>query len=664
MILDVPGNSMNLLHESLSSRNSYKPLPEHEEILSYIAALAFALIEELNFDSNKWQESLTPYLSILSLANDVVISTIEKYRSLCEDATMGLLDSSDSEDDSDLEICSIRFSLAYGGKILLHKTRLRLKRGHVYGLVGQNGVGKTTLMNAINNGKLEGWPTGLRTHYVDSGSNVDPLHNAKNVLTHLKTSTKQDIDPNMPLLSKHLKFTKEMLQGTIGELSGGWQMKLRLAEAVLVKSDILLLDEPTNHLDSSCVQWLTSYLITQTDTTVLCVSHDTQFMENICSDIIHYEQRVEWGPHRKLVHYKGTMSAFVQKQPQAKHYFELSETDTLSFKFPDPGRLDGVKTSTQKIVELENVNFKYDSSDKYTLMDISLKMTLSSRAVILGANGAGKTTLVKMIVGETLPSNLGQCKFAIHHNLRVAYVAQHSFFHVEQHMEQSPVNYIQWRFKDSFDKEKLESEAYKITPEEQTAIDKFNLEGIWSRRVRAGVIEYEVKKKGIKEKDNRYYSREELLGLGFEHLIKQTDEKIAAKEAGLDLRPVTTTEVQKHLDDFALHQDFGTYGKIRGLSGGQKVKLVLAAALWNCPHLLVLDEPTNYLDREALGALSKALNEWGGAVLMISHNKEFYSSICKEEWKVEGGKLSIEGISQERAMKAVAKKEKVCKRIG
>jgi len=268
-----------------------------------------------------------------------------------------------------------------------------------------------------------------------------------------------------------------------------------------------------------------------------------------------------------------------------------------------------------------------------------------------------------MIVGETLPSNLGQCKFLIHHNLRVAYVAQHSFFHVEQHMEQSPVNYIQWRFKDSYDREKIESDGYKIGPEEQQAIDDFKLEGIWSRRVRAGVMEYEVKKFGVKEKDNKYFSREDLLSRGFEHLIKQTDEKIAAKEAGLDLRPVTTTEVQKHLDDFALEQDFGTYGKIRGLSGGQKVKLVLAAALWNCPHLLVLDEPTNYLDREALGALSKALNEWGGAVLMISHNKEFYSSVCKEEWIVEHGELRIEGISQERKMKAVSKKKKFEKEL-
>jgi elongation factor 3 len=191
-----------------------------------------------------------------------------------------------------------------------------------------------------------------------------------------------------------------------------------------------------------------------------------------------------------------------------------------------------------------------------------------------------------MIVGETLPTNLGVCKHYIHPNLRVAYVAQHAFYHVEQHMDESPVAYIQWRFKDGWDREKMESEAYRITPEEQKAIDDFGIEGIWSRRLRAGKLEYEVKKKNIPEKDNQYFTRDELLALGFEHLVKQTDEKIASKEAGLDLRPVTTTEIQKHLDAFGLPQEFGTYGKIRGLSGGQKVKLVLAAAFWTVPHLV------------------------------------------------------------------------------
>jgi elongation factor 3 len=267
------------------------------------------------------------------------------------------------------------------------------------------------------------------------------------------------------------------------------------------------------------------------------------------------------------------------------------------------------------------------------------------------------------MVGETVPSNLGLCKFYIHPNLRVAYVAQHAFHHVEQHIEDSPAHYIQWRFKEGYDKEKLESAAFKIDPEEQKAIDDFNLEAIWSRRLKAGKLEYEVKKKNVPERDNKYYTRDELLALGFEKLLKQTDEKIAAKEAGLDLRPCTTTEIQKHLDDFGLSQEFGTYGKIRGLSGGQKVKLVLAAAMWNCPHLLVLDEPTNYLDREALGALSAALNEWGGSVLMISHNKEFYSSVCTEEWLVADGKVTVQGVSQEREMKAVAKKKKYEKEL-
>jgi len=325
--------------------------------------------------------------------------------------------------------------------------------------------------------------------------------------------------------------------------------------------------------------------------------------------------------------------------------------------------LEGIKTSTQRFLEMENVSFRYPGAETDQLTNVALKMSLSSRVAVLGANGAGKTTLVKMIVGETQPTNIGQCNFFIHHNLRVAYVAQHSFHHVEEHMESSPVSYIQWRFKHAYDREKIESAAFKISQEEQDAIDAFGLEGIWSRRVRGGTMEYEVKKKNVPEKDNKYFSKEELLSMGFEKLLKQTDEKIAAREAGLDLRPVTASEIQTHLDAFGLAKEFGTYGKIRGLSGGQKVKLVLAAAMWNVPHLLVLDEPTNYLDREALGALSSALNEWGGSVLMISHNKEFYSSVCKEEWFVADGKVTIQGQSDEREMKAVARKKKYKKEL-
>lgn len=667
-LLEPPAHLLQLLDKALAE-NAVTKSPEasddgEEEILAYVAFLADGLVDAGVFDQAVWAEVMMPYLeqSEKTAANAAVI--IETF---CMEAIRVLAEEDDADsyggDDEDVEeVCNLRFNLAYGGKILLHQTKLRLLRGRRYALVGQNGVGKTTLMNAISTGKIDGWPEELVTAYVDSGSNVDLEYENYNVLEHLMDSTKRTKEDCVSAMLE-LEFTDDMMNGDIGSLSGGWQMKLRLVKAKLMAPDIYLLDEPTNHLSESAVDWVTNYLCGLTHQTVLCVSHDTTFLENVCTDVIHYEQRDVWGPYRKLVHYKGKMTDFVKLQPQAKHYFELATTDMLTFSFPDPGRLEGIKTSTQKFLEMEHVDFKYAKSDKLTLSDINLKMTLSSRIAVLGANGAGKTTLIKMIVGETVPTNHGVNRFYIHPNLRVAYVAQHAFHHVEQHMEESPVAYIQWRFKHGYDREKMESEAYVIPPEEQQAIDDFGLDSIWSRRMRAGKMEYEVHKKNTREKDNKYFSRDELLSMGFEHLIKQTDEKIASKEAGLDLRPVTTSEIQKHLDGFGLPQEFATYGKVRGLSGGQKVKLVLASAFWTVPHLVVLDEPTNFLDREALGALSSALNNWGGAVLMISHNKEFYSSVCREEWILDKGVLSIEGISDEREMKALARKKKFDKEL-
>ena len=145
-----------------------------------------------------------------------------------------------------------------------------------------------------------------------------------------------------------------------------------------------------------------------------------------------------------------------------------------------------------------------------------------------------------------------------------------------------------------------------------------------------------------------YETREKLAELGWGQLCKQYDLKVAVEAAGLDLRSVMKREVQAHLDDFGLEKEFGTFGKIRGLSGGQKVKLVLAAAMWNQPHLLVLDEPTNYLDRDALGALAAAIKAFAGGVLMITHNKEFYSALCDEEWHVDAGKVVVQGEAGER----------------
>ena len=101
--------------------------------------------------------------------------------------------------------------------------------------------------------------------------------------------------------------------------------------------------------------------------------------------------------------------------------------------------------------------------------------------------------------------------------------------------------------------------------------------------------------------------------------------------------------MEKHLLDLGVDAEFGTHSHIRGLSGGQKVKVVLAAAMWQSPHMLILDEPTNYLDRESLGALADAIKEYGGGIVMITHNREFSGALCPETWTVADGTMTSEG---------------------
>jgi len=124
---------------------------------------------------------------------------------------------------------------------------------------------------------------------------------------------------------------------------------------------------------------------------------------------------------------------------------------------------------------------------------------------------------------------------------------------------------------------------------------------------------------------------------------------------------LTAVEVEKHLGDLGLDPEFSTHSRIKGLSGGQKVKVVLAAAMWLNPHLLVLDEPTNYLDRDSLGALSEAIKEFGGGVVIISHNREFTDTVTVERWSVDAGKLAITGnnYTQKNLEKIVMKEEEV-----
>merc|ERR1712093_620185 len=157
--------------------------------------------------------------------------------------------------------------------------------------------------------------------------------------------------------------------------------------------------------------------------------------------------------------------------------------------------------------------------------------------------------------------------------------------------------------------------------------------------------EYDVKWQFKPLESNTWVERDTLIMMGFLKLVQREDEKQAAA-AGLQTKQLTQPGVEKHLADFGVDPESASHTQINQLSGGMKVKVVLAAAMWQNPHILILDEPTNYLDREGLGALVLAIKDYKGGVLIISHNKEFCDGLAQEKWIMKGGHLRIEGESK------------------
>merc|ERR1711870_98336 len=173
-------------------------------------------------------------------------------------------------------------------------------------------------------------------------------------------------------------------------------------------------------------------------------------------------------------------------------------------------------------------------------------------------------------------------------------------------------------------------------------VNAVELEQLVNRRKGKKEHEYECKWKGYTIDFLTWVSRSLLFEMGYKTNVQREDEKQAAM-AGLQNKQLTTPGVEKHLADFGVAADFATHNPMRALSAGQKVKVVLGAAMWQNPHILVIDEPTNYLDRDALGALTEAIEGWGGGVVVISHNLEFCNRVATEKWIMDAGHLRAEG---------------------
>lgn len=484
-------------------------------------------------------------------------------------------------EDGETEIVNATFSLGYGGMLLLSHTNLRLLKGHRYGLCGRNGCGKSTLMRSIANDKLEGFPPPeeVKTCFVEHNQGEDA---DLSILEYISRDPRFADESQERIISvlDEVGFTagpEGRQSHKVGSLSGGWKMKLALARAMLMRADVLLLDEPTNHLDVGNVKWLQEYLKNHTEITSLIVSHDSGFLDEVCTDIYHYEQK-------KLVHYRGNLAAFVKVKPEAKTYYTLTDSQ-VKFKFPPPGILTGIKSNTKAIMRMSNCTFKYPKAEKPSLYDVTAQLTLSSRVAILGPNGAGKSTLIKVLTGEVIPQ---EGKVEKHPNLRIGYIKQHALEHVEMHMEKTPNQYLQWRYANGDDREVFMKQSRQLTDSDREQMDKQidlgdgkaprQVEALIGRQKWKKSFQYEVKWRGWLPKFNSQVSRETLLEWGFSKLIQEFDDHESARE-GLGYRILEPKVISKHFEDMGLDPEIANHNEISGLSGGQKVKVVIAAAM-------------------------------------------------------------------------------------
>merc|ERR1712054_78152 len=260
-----------------------------------------------------------------------------------------------------------------------------------------------------------------------------------------------------------------------------------------------------------------------------------------------------------------------------------------------------------------------------------------------------------------------------HQNMRLAYVAQHAFHHLEKHMDKTAVEYILWRFAGADDRESLENQNQEATEDDEKKrlqpwficpksldVKKCDMsdtpdgkkeramavvpEAILNRQknTKTKKYTYEVKWMHKSFESNNWVERDTLLAMGYSKIVMKKDEQEAAA-AGLLSKPLTQQGVEKALKDFGLDTEAASHSPIHSLSHGQKVKAVICAACWQNPHIIILDEPTNYLDRDGLGALVRGLEAYKGGVVITSHNTEFTDSVCSQKWIMEKSQVTGAG---------------------
>lgn len=531
------------------------------------------------------------------------------------------------------------FSIKRGDTSLFENTSITLQTGHKYGIIAPNGKGKSTLLQAIVTNQI---PTQcickismfmveqeliasddlVFVYMINSHTKRNKLMQEKlnieaqddvseesyeryqDVIQELKDMDAFTAEKRAMIILQGLQFTEKMINEPVKLLSGGWRMRLALAIALFIKPDILFLDEPTNHLDFYASIWL-NYFLSESKQTLVIISHDKELLNDVCTDIYHIE-------NKQLFLYKGNYD-----------YFNHCYTEKIKIQ-------EKLYNKQQKEMKDSNKNKQQNNKTKDSNKNKQQKLN--------AADNKKKT--------KTTKNRENKC---IVEKERIEKVKpyQPSFHFPSTNNNLYPViQVIDASFLYAVDFSTSDAKAYEPTTKAVLKNVDFSL----SNDTRAAIIGkngagkttlMNLLKGNINPTQGEVKINPKLVfGVFEQHMLEQLD---------VSLTPIEYLQQQCKEEISSIRKVLGRYGltgsqhttKIADLSGGQKVRIVFSEIYFKRPHILFLDEPTNHLDMESVDALIDAINDFEGAVIIITHNQTLVKQACKEFWLVKHQKVTI-----------------------